>query len=100
MAISDAQKKSARKWDKANMTVLACKVKKEDAERFKLYCSAHGITVNNELKEHVMRCIGGEMPPGTAGATEAAYTCSFLHDHAKMAHSASEATGETTKEVK
>ena len=61
-------------------------------------------TIERDAQEatgkHVMRCIGGEMPSDAAGATEAASTCSLLHDHAKMAHSASEATGETTKEVK
>ena len=33
--VSDAQKKASAKWDKENMVVLACKVKRETAEQFK-----------------------------------------------------------------
>ena len=33
MAVSDAQKKAAAKWDKENMTTLGCKVKKSEADR-------------------------------------------------------------------
>ena len=32
MGVSESQKKSRDKWDKANMSVLGCKVKKEQAE--------------------------------------------------------------------
>lgn len=58
MAISEARKNANNKWDKANMSTLACKVKKKDAEAFKAYCEAKGKTANTELKEYVMQCIG------------------------------------------
>ena len=38
--VSDAQKKASAKWDKENMVVLACKVKRETAEQFKAACAA------------------------------------------------------------
>lgn len=57
MAVSEAQKKSRDKWDKANMITLGCKVKKEQAEKFKEYAKKRGVTSNTLLKEFVLKCI-------------------------------------------
>ena len=46
MAPSEAQKKSSTKYQKKNIASLACRVKKEDAEKFKTYCTALGKTPN------------------------------------------------------
>jgi len=43
---SDAQKKSRNKWDSANMTVVGCKVKKSDADRYKAAAEALGTTIS------------------------------------------------------
>jgi hypothetical protein len=45
------------KWDKENMTTLGCKVKREDAEVFKSYCTEQGKTSNTVLKEYVLQCV-------------------------------------------
>ena len=58
MAVSEAQKKASNKYNLEHMATLGCKVRKEDAEAFKQYCSEHGKTPNTELKEHVLHCIG------------------------------------------
>jgi NRPS condensation-like uncharacterized protein len=58
VAPSDAQKKASQKWDKENMSVIGCKVKKEEAERFKAYCAEQGKTSNAVLREYVFECIG------------------------------------------
>ena len=58
MAPSDAQKRAAIKWDKENMEVVGCKVKKEQADRFKAYCSEIGKTSNAVLRDYVLDCIG------------------------------------------
>ncbi len=58
MAPSDAQKRAAIKWDKENMAVVGCKVKKEQADRFKAYCSEIGKTSNAVLRDYVFDCIG------------------------------------------
>ena len=58
MAPSEAQKKAALKWDKENMSVLGCKVKKSQAEKFKAYCTEQGKTSNSVLREYVLECIG------------------------------------------
>lgn len=50
MAVSDAQKKAAAKWDKENMTTLGCKVKKSEAEQFKAYAKEQGTTANSLLR--------------------------------------------------
>lgn len=60
MAVSEAQKKSRDKWDKTNMATLGCKVKKEQAEKFKRYASDNGTTANTMLKEYVLKCIDEE----------------------------------------
>lgn len=58
MAISDAKKKANAKWDSANMATLTCKVKKEQAEKFKAYCKEKDKTSNTVLKDYVLNCIG------------------------------------------
>ena len=57
MATREAQKKSRDKWDKNNMATLGCKVRKEQAERFKQYAATQGKTANTLLKEYVVNCI-------------------------------------------
>lgn len=51
MAISQKKKISNAKWDKENMSVLACKVRKEFADEFKAACAASGTTSNAVLKQ-------------------------------------------------
>lgn len=57
MSPSDAQKKAAAKYHKENIASLACRVKKEQAEKFKAYCEAQGKTSNAVLREYVLECI-------------------------------------------
>lgn len=73
MAVSDAKKKANAKWDSENMATLACKVKKDHADKFKAYCSEIGKTSNAVLRECVLSCIGeamGESPQQPAGASQ------------------------------
>ena len=58
MAISEAQKRAANKYNAEHMATLGCKVKKEIAEQFKSYAKDKGKTANNILKEFVYECIG------------------------------------------
>lgn len=46
MAVSKAKRAANDKWDKGNMYVLSCKVRKDKAEQFKQMCKANGTTVN------------------------------------------------------
>lgn len=39
------------------MAVVGCKVKKEQADRFKAYCSEIGKTSNAVLRDYVLDCI-------------------------------------------
>lgn len=57
MAPSDAQKKAAAKYHRENIASLACRVRKEQAEKFKAYCEAQGKTSNAVLREYVLECI-------------------------------------------
>jgi predicted DNA-binding protein len=57
MAVSEAQKKAAAKYHRENIASIACRVRKEQAEKFKAYCEAQGKTSNAVLKEFVLECI-------------------------------------------
>lgn len=61
MAISDAQRKASAKYQKENIASLACRVKKEQAEKFKAYCDEKGKTSNAVLREYVLSCIDNQM---------------------------------------
>lgn len=100
MAVSDAKKKANAKWDGENMATLACKVKKDHADKFKAYCSEIGKTSNAVLRECVLSCIGeatGESPQKPAGAPQgggAILTPAAL----KTAQEAAQAVEETLSE--
>lgn len=74
--VSDAQKKASAKWDKENMVVLACKVKRETAEQFKAACAAQGTTSNAVLQQAVKTYLeqgqhsGGDAAPSPHSAPE------------------------------
>lgn len=68
--VSNAQKKASAKWDKENMIVLACKVKRETAEQFKAACAAQGTTSNAVLQQAVkayLEQVPAQEPPHAAG---------------------------------
>lgn len=54
---TEAQKKAAAKYHRENIASLACRVRKEQAERFKAYCESRGTTANAVLREYVLECI-------------------------------------------
>ncbi|HCG66498.1 MAG TPA: hypothetical protein DEW37_07770 [Oscillibacter sp.] len=58
MAVTESRKKANAKWDAENMTTLGCRVKKDQAERFKAYCAEIGKTSNAVLRDYVLDCIG------------------------------------------
>lgn len=57
MAPSEAQKKASAKYQKENIASLACRVKKDQAEKFKAYCESIGKTSNAVLRDYVIKCI-------------------------------------------
>lgn len=57
MAVTESRKKANAKWDAENMTTLGCRVKKDQAERFKAYCAEIGKTSNAVLRDYVLDCI-------------------------------------------
>ena len=99
MPPSESQKRASLKWDKENMIVLGCKVKKTQAEAFKAYCTIQGRTSNAVLRDYVLGCIGEENAPGgpqeAAGAHGWAIGIPISLDTLKVAQRAAGATGET-----
>lgn len=55
--VSESQKKARDKWDAENMTTIGCKLKKEQADRFKAYAASQGTTANALLKQFVLDTI-------------------------------------------
>lgn len=46
------------------MAVVGCKVKKEQAEKFKSYCAEMGKTSNAVLRDYVLDCIDERQEAG------------------------------------
>ena len=49
--VTPAKRRSNNAWDAANMTILACKVRKDYADRVRAACAANGDTVNAVIRE-------------------------------------------------
>ncbi len=58
--VTESHKKGNRKWDAENMATLGCKVKREQAEKFKAYAKQKGTTANAMLKDYVLDIIKEE----------------------------------------
>lgn len=61
MAVSEAQKRASNKYNQKHMATLGCKVKKEQALKFKEYAAQKNKTANTVLKEYVLKCIDETM---------------------------------------
>ena len=55
--ISEKKKLSNRKWDKENMRSISCRLRTEDAERFKKYCSDNSTTPAQFLKQYILKTL-------------------------------------------
>ena len=55
--LSEKAKQSIRAWDRENMRTLSCRVRTDEAEVFKQYCTEHGTTAGELLKKYVGKCI-------------------------------------------
>lgn len=53
--LTQAKAAANRKWDKANMVNLCCRVRKDYAERVRQACQDRGDTVNAVIKEALDR---------------------------------------------
>lgn len=93
----DAKKKANAKWDSENMATLACKVKKDHADRFKAYCAEIGKTSNAVLRDCVLSCVDGESPQKPAGAAQG-IDAILTQETFKAAQDAAQAAEETLSE--
>ena len=59
MAVSEKQKESIRKWDREHMQTISCRLRKEEAQSFKEYCSSIGSNPAAEVKKYVRACLDG-----------------------------------------
>lgn len=57
--ITESHKLANRKWDKDNMRSVSCRLRTEDADRFKEWCRQHKTTPAAYLKMKVFECLDG-----------------------------------------
>lgn len=53
MAISEAKKRANNKYNLAHYTVVGCKIRKEDAEKFKEECKKRNTTPNEVFRNAI-----------------------------------------------
>ena len=58
MAPTEARRRASAKYQRENIASLACRVKKDQAEKFKEYGAGMGKTSNAVLRDYVLDCIG------------------------------------------
>lgn len=54
MPVSRSKRAANNKWDKEHMKIVACKIKKEQAEQFTQYAADRKTTVNALLREFIL----------------------------------------------
>lgn len=97
MAVSEAKKLANRRWDNAHMATMACKVKKDVAERFRALCTASGATVNAALQGYVYACnqTGTIQTPAAALDAPQAPGAALDPETMNAAQAAADAAGES-----
>lgn len=99
MPLTEAQKRANKKYQAKTIASLACRVKKDQAEAFKVYCEMRGQTSNAVLRDYVLGCIGQgntpESPQEDAGTQGGPGGIPVSLDTFKAAQRAAEATGES-----
>lgn len=76
------------------MATLGCRVKKDQAESFKVFCEIQGRTSNAVLRDYVLECIG-EGPQEALEAHDGPRGIPVSLDTLKAAQRAAGATGES-----
>ncbi|MCD8144689.1 MAG: hypothetical protein LUD79_05045 [Oscillospiraceae bacterium] len=68
MPMTDKKRKTDAAWKKRNLATIACKLYKNDAEKFRQYAAQQGKSVQSLLQGYVAQCIGPlEYHPGPGG---------------------------------
>ncbi len=44
-------------WERKNIRTVSCRIRKEEAEKFKAYAEYHGKTSNGLLADYVRKCV-------------------------------------------
>lgn len=55
---TDAQRRAQNAYQYKTATVIGCKLDRETAERYKLYCAEQGTTPNAEIKNFILSQLG------------------------------------------
>lgn len=54
---TEKQKASRNKWDAEHMKVIGCKIRAEEAEKFKQFAKKHETTVNALFLGFIRKCL-------------------------------------------
>ena len=72
MAQTDAQRAAVNRWQAAHMTVLSCKLRKEDAEAFRAACKAAGTSPNAVFRAAIAQFMAAQDARTDASAPQGA----------------------------
>ena len=65
MPVSEKQKAYSKKWDKENLKIVACRLRKEKANLFAQYCHDRGTTpsaiLHKCIDDYIEKCESGEI---------------------------------------
>lgn len=53
MPVPESKRKANDRWDKSNMSILSCKVRKQEAEQFRARAAEEGMSPNAILAGYV-----------------------------------------------
>lgn len=60
--VTRAKRESNNRWDRENMTVLGCKVKREVADQARAAAQREGVSINALLRQTIDKLIAGDAP--------------------------------------
>ena len=60
--VTRAKRESNNRWDRENMTILGCKVKREVADQAREAARLAGVSINALLRQTIDRLIAGDVP--------------------------------------
>ena len=66
--VTRAKRESNNRWDRENMTILGCKVKREVADQAREAARLAGVSINALLRQTIDRLIAGDVQPDSSQA--------------------------------
>ena len=96
--VTRAKRESNNRWDRDNMTVLGCKVKREYADQAREAAQAAGTSINAVLRQALDNLIAGEVQQDSGERTAGASVGFTSSELVRAVDAAAQAAGMTPVE--